>query len=200
MAENSAQSNAQRAVLVTGSSSGIGKEIALYLARQGFLVFASVRREESVGELREYGEPNLLPLFPLDLAIPRTIADASEKVVRELERRRLPGLYGVVNNAGGGGVGPIELMSTAQFQGELTARLVGPVDLLQRLLPSVRAAGGRVVWIVTPATVPIPFVGSIHVCDFAANGLARTLAIELGQRRTPQIMVRCGGIATGSPE
>jgi hypothetical protein len=50
----------------------------------------------------------------------------------------------------------------------------------------------------TPAIVPLPYIASIHVCDFAANCLVRTLEIELKPWKIPQVMVRCGGIKTAA--
>ena len=153
-----------RAVLVTGASSGIGRAIALDLARRGMLVFASVRRAEQADELRESAgptltsgpAPGLVPLCPLDLARTDHIPAVAAQIEEELARRGLPGLFGVVSNAGGGGIAPIELMDLAAFQGELSARLLGPVALLQALLPSIRGAWGRIIWIATPGLLPIP--------------------------------------------
>jgi len=54
------------------------------------------------------------------------------------------------------------------------------------------------VWIVTPATIPTPYVTSIHACDFAVNCVVRTLDIELKPWRIPNILIRCGGIKTAT--
>ena len=56
------------AVLITGCSSGIGRALALYLARHGFIVFATVRKEIDAEDLRRLNEPNLIPICPLDRA------------------------------------------------------------------------------------------------------------------------------------
>ncbi len=187
-----------KCVLVTGCSSGIGRATAIRLAQGGFTVLASVRREDDACALRELGEPNLIPICPLDLALPDQVRAAAETVNVELARRGQLGLYAIVNNAGGGGIAPVELMDTHAFQTELAARLVGPVTLLQAFLPGIRAAGGRIAWIVTPAILPTAYVASIHASDFAANCLARTLSLELKPWKVPVIMVRCGGIDTPS--
>jgi NAD(P)-dependent dehydrogenase (short-subunit alcohol dehydrogenase family) len=72
--------------------------------------------------------------------------------------------------------------------------------LLQGCLPLLRAAQGRIVWITTPALLPIPYVASIHVPDFAINCLVRTLNLELSRWHIPAIMIRCGTIQTAAPE
>jgi NAD(P)-dependent dehydrogenase (short-subunit alcohol dehydrogenase family) len=185
-----------KSVLITGCSSGIGRTTALYLAHNGFTVFASVRKEKDRQNLLQLHEPDLIPICPLDLSQPKDIPAVVVTIQAELQRRGQAGLYALINNAGGGGVAPIELMDLDVFHKELQTRLVGAVALVQAFLPLLRQGGGRIVWIMTPAIIPSPFVTSIHACDFAANCLARTLDIELQPWHIPSIQVRCGGIKT----
>jgi NAD(P)-dependent dehydrogenase (short-subunit alcohol dehydrogenase family) len=189
-------SSPKRSVLITGCSSGIGRVTALYLAHNGFTVFASVRKEKDRQELLQLQEPNLVPVCPLDLSRTEDIPVVVEYIRAELQLRGQTGLYALINNAGGGGVAPVELMDLDAFQKELQTRLVGPVGLVQALLPLIRQGGGRIVWIATPAAIPSTYVASIHACDFAVNCLARTLDIELLPWNIPSIQIRCGGIKT----
>jgi NAD(P)-dependent dehydrogenase (short-subunit alcohol dehydrogenase family) len=186
-------------VLVTGCSSGIGQAVAVHLAKRGFTVFATVRKEADAGKLRALNEPNLVPVCPLDLTKLEHIPPIVETVMHELEARGKHGLYAIISNAGAGGIAPIELMDLEKFRIELETRILGPVALLQAFLPMIRDAQGRIVWIVTPALLPIPYVSSIHACDYAVNCLARTLQIELKPWGIPNIMIRCGGIKTDAP-
>jgi len=193
-------SHAKKAVLVTGCSSGIGRAIAIYLAANNFTVFATVRKSKDVENLRELRRPNLIPTYPLDLTNLDHIQEAREFVKEELKQRELEGLYGLVNNAGGGSIAPIELLDLDRFHTELQARVLAPVALLQSFLPLIREAKGRVLWIATPALLPSPYLTDIHACDFAVNFIARTLQIELMPWDIPSILIRCGGIKTASPE
>jgi NAD(P)-dependent dehydrogenase (short-subunit alcohol dehydrogenase family) len=186
-------------ILVTGCSSGIGRAVALHLARKGFTVFATVRKQADADQLRQLNEPNLVPVCPLDLTNHDHIPPVLDFVTRELHARGEKGLYAVVSNAGAGGIAPVELMDLDKFRTELEARILGPVALLQAFLPLIRKAHGRIVWIVTPSLMPIPYVGSIHICDFAVNCLARTLQIELKPWAISNIMIRCGAIQTAAP-
>jgi NAD(P)-dependent dehydrogenase (short-subunit alcohol dehydrogenase family) len=186
-------------VLVTGCSSGIGRAIAVHLARRGFTVFATVRKVDDVDKLRQLNIANLLPTYPLDLTKLGHLPGIFETVTGELKARGKEGLYAIVNNAGGGSVAPIELMDLDKLRIEFETRILGPVALLQSFLPLIRQARGRVVWIVTPGLIPIPFVSSIHACDFAVSCLARTLQLELKQWRIPSIRIKCGGIKTAAP-
>lgn len=189
-------SGAGRAVLITGCSSGIGRAAATHLAGRGFLVLAAVRQDKDAGALRALGEANLVPVCPLDMTRPEHLAPAMQAVETELARRGIEGLYALVNNAGGGAVGPAELLDSGELGRQLDARLVGALALVQACLPLIRRAAGRILWIATPALIPTPYVTSIHACDFAVNCLARTLDIELQAWNIPNILVRCGGIRT----
>ena len=184
-----------RAVIVTGTSSGIGRAAALKLAEAGYRVFAGVRKEEDRRSHEALGIERLTPLYPLDMTRPEQIDAAVQEVERTLEREGLS-LHAVVNNAGGGAPSPVELISTEMMTRELEARVTGPIRLVQRSLPLLRKAQGRILWITTPAIIPTPYVASIHACDFAVNCLARTLDIELARWKIPTVMVRCGGVRT----
>jgi NAD(P)-dependent dehydrogenase (short-subunit alcohol dehydrogenase family) len=188
--------DAGRAVLVTGCSSGIGRETALALAGRGFTVFATVRRGADAESLRGLDVARLVPVYPVDLSDPEDIGPAAAFVEAELARRGLHGLSALVNNAGAGRPTPVELLPQAEFHTELRARVLGSVALVQAALPLLRRAGGRIIWIMTPALIPTPYVAAIHACDFAVNCIARTLDIELKPWRIPNIMIRCGGIKT----
>lgn len=140
--------------------------------------------------------PNLVPVYPLDLTRLEHIAAVSDVIANELNRRGKKGLYALINNAGGGSPAPVELMELDKFHAELQARLLGSVGMVQAFLPLIRQASGRIVWIMTPAMIPTPYVTSIHACDFAVNCIARTLDIELKAWGIPNIRIKCGGIKT----
>ncbi|MBN2464954.1 SDR family NAD(P)-dependent oxidoreductase [candidate division WOR-3 bacterium] len=184
------------AVLITGCSSGIGRESALLLARRGFTVLAGVRRDADADALRSLNLPDLVPVCPLDLTNHEHITAAVEFVADELRRRKLAGLFALVNNAGGGQPAPVELLDLERFSTELRTRVLGSVDLVQQCLPLIRPARGRILWIMTPALMPTPFVASIHACDFAVDCIVRTLDIELKPWGVPNVRINCGGIRT----
>jgi len=186
----------RQAVLVTGCSSGIGRATAVRLAEAQYTVFATVRNESDSRELASMRNQGLVPLFPLDLRILEHIPPLVLQISRELSVRGIAGLSALVNIAGRGSIAPLELLDLQELRGEFDARVVGPVALAQALLPSLRIGKGRLIWVATPALIPIPFVSSIHSCDFAANCIARTFALELRPWKIPSIFVRCGGIQT----
>ncbi len=190
----------KKGILVTGASSGIGFSISTYLAENGFTVFATVRKESDEERLKSLNLPELIPVYPLDLTEFSHIQLALKFVSEEMRKRGIKGLYGIINNAGGGFIAPVELMDLEKFRLEIETRILGHLRLIQTFLPMIREVKGRIIWITTPALVPIPFVSSIHACDFAVNCLARTLRIELSPWKIPVIMIRCGGIKTPAVE
>jgi len=185
-----------KAVVVTGCSSGIGRQVAVTLAENGFLVFATVRKESDAETLKSLGLPSLVPVCPLDLANLEHIDNALSSISAELRKRQKNGLDVLINNAGGGAPAPVEWIDLQEFHRELKARVLGSTAMAQAFLPLLREAGGRIIWIMTPALIPTPYVSMIHACDFAVNCIVRTLDIELKSSPVSNIMIRCGGIRT----
>ena len=183
------------AVLITGVSSGIGRAIAQELAKQGRLVFGTVRRETDRSAILGLGLPNLIPLN-YDLNERKDLPSLVETVEAELACRGEKGLYALINNAGGSMVGPIELADVEELSRQFDARVAGSIALVQAFLPSIRRGRGRILWIATPGTMPTPWVAGIHAADFAVNCVARTLSLELGREGPQVILIRCGGIRT----
>jgi len=196
MREGQRNSSGGKAVVVTGCSSGIGKQIAVTLAENGFLVFATVRKESDAEALKNLGFPGLVPVCPLDLTNLEHIDSALSLISAELRNRQKKGLDGVINNAGGGAPAPVELLDLQAFLRELKARILGSTAMGQAFLPLLREARGRIISIMTPALIPTPYVSMIHACDFAVNCIVRTLDIELKSSGVSNIMARCGGIRT----
>jgi NAD(P)-dependent dehydrogenase (short-subunit alcohol dehydrogenase family) len=139
-------------------------------------------------------------LCPLDLTKQEQILSIANSLKEQIKNNELPSLYAVINIAGGGQIAPIELMNIPNFREELEKRLVGPISLLQEVLPLLRHTKGRVLWISTPGLFPVPYVADIHAPDFAVNYLARTLNLELRPDGIKNILIRCGGINTPSPK
>ena len=118
-----------RLALVTGTSTGIGRAVAIHLARRGFEVLAGVREPED-------GPPGLEPIL-LDVTSEGDIAAASARVGRSLDA--------LVNNAGIAVNGPVEVVPVEQWRRQFEVNLIGPVALTRALLPALLEARGRIV-------------------------------------------------------
>ena len=86
------------AIVVSGASSGIGRDAAVELARLGYTVFAGVRKEKDAASLKSEGIEGLRPVI-LDVTDPETIAATKATVSRFLEETQLP-FVALINNAG----------------------------------------------------------------------------------------------------
>src|SRR5262245_46623268 len=130
-----------RAFLVTGASSGIGRATALLLDRNGFRVFAGVRRSEDGESLRKQASERLTPVL-LDVTDPRSIEAAARSVGDELGGRALAGL---VNNAGVDIAGPLETSSLDKARLQFEVNVIGLLAVTQAFLPLLRQSRGRIV-------------------------------------------------------
>lgn len=180
-------------VLVTGSSTGIGRECALRLAREGFRVFAGVRREEDAVSLREAAGPALTPIF-LDVTEAGSIAAAHAEVAAATGDG---GLAGVVNNAGIVVAGPLELLPLEAFRRQLEVNLTGMLAVTQAFLPQVRAARGRIVNIGSiSGRIAYPLEGPYSASKFAVEALSDSLRRELAQWGIRVALVNPGPVDT----
>jgi NAD(P)-dependent dehydrogenase (short-subunit alcohol dehydrogenase family) len=159
-----------RTVLVTGASRGIGRAIAVCLARSGWWVYGGVRTDVAAKELAE--ESDLITPVELDV----TVADHLVALDRELPER----LDALVNNAGVAVAGPIETLSRADMQRQFDVNLFGPLALTRALLPRLRRARGRVVFISSiNGRVSFPFTGIYNASKYAIEAVADCLRVEL---------------------
>jgi len=130
----------EKAVLVTGASSGIGKATALVLDAGGFKVFAGVRKEEDREALREEASDALTPL-QLDVTDRDAVGDAVARVGEETGGR----LFGLVNNAGLSLNGPLELTPDSEIRSLFGVNVVGLLAVTRGFIPLLRKARGRLV-------------------------------------------------------
>src|SRR5512143_3899820 len=129
---------AERSVVITGASSGIGRACALHMDAQGWRVFAGVRRLTDAESLRRGASERLSPLI-LDVADERSIREAQSAVARSVNDA---GLSGLVNNAGTTYGGPIELLELDQFRYAFEVNFFGAVAVTQAFLPLLRRGHG----------------------------------------------------------
>lgn len=155
--------------VVTGASSGIGRATVLRLARAGHHVFAGVRRPGDAPATPAGGPGEITPLL-LDVTDPAQIAAAADAVAGHTGQA---GLDGLVNNAGIGVFGPLEMIPVEQFRRQLEVNVTGQLAVTQALLPLLRQARGRIVLVGSiGARFTPPFVGALAA---SKSALASTL-------------------------
>lgn len=169
-----------KAALVGGASRGIGKAVALGLAREGCRVAICARNEqplvEAAEEIRAAGGPDVLPVV-CDMSraedIERFVAETVERFGR---------LDIVVNNAGGPPFGAFERHADAAWQSALDQNFLSAVRTIRAALPHLRKQGGGRIINITSYAVKQPLDGLIlsNSARLAVVGLAKTLSRELG--------------------
>lgn len=185
--------NQPEAVLVTGAASGIGRATALELDRQGFLVYAGVRKETEADGLRREAAGSLRTVI-LDVTIPEQIRNVRE----ELERAHgSEGLHGLVNVAGVADFGPIEAQSPERLRQIFDVNFFGVLAMVQALLPLIRRARGRIVNVGSVgAHGTIPFGFSVCSSKHAVEALTSGLRLELAHWGIDAIAIDPSSIAT----
>ena len=148
---------AQRAILVTGASSGIGRKVTQRLAADGYFVFAGARKAE---DLKALGALKNVQAVRLDVTKQDEI-DAAADLIGKSGR----GLYGLVNNAGIGTVGTVADMKPEEFDLLMAVNLYGPYRVTRAVEPLIVAAKGRVI-----------NIGSISGIGFSANLMAYSMS------------------------
>ena len=185
--------NDSGAVVVTGASTGIGRATALLLDKQGYRVFAGVRKEADAESLAEEGSDKLTPVT-IDVTKERSIANARNKVQRAIGKE---GLAGLVNNAGVGDGGPVETMDLDVFRNVLEVNLVGQIAVTQAFLPLIRKRPGTIVFIASiGGRIATPFMSPYNTSKFAVEALGESLRGELAPWGIDVVVVEPGSIDT----
>ena len=178
-----------KVVLISGASSGIGKEAARTLKKAGSIVYGAARRTEMMKDLESDG----IHVRQLDLTDEDSI-EACVKSIIEQERR----IDVLVNNAGYGSYGAIEDVPISEARRQFEVNLFGLARLTQAVLPSMRAKRfGRIVNISSMAgKIYTPFGGWYHATKFALEGFSDCLRLEVEPFGINVVVVEPGGIKT----
>jgi NAD(P)-dependent dehydrogenase (short-subunit alcohol dehydrogenase family) len=190
-----------KAVLITGTSTGIGRTTALKLAQDGYIVFAGVRRQtDADGLLAEAGNGRLTPIL-LDVTQPESIEAAFQTVKAKVGSQ---GLWALVSNAGVVVPGPIEHLTSDDWQRQFEVNFFGPIQLVRTMLPLLRqgvSTYGRDVpriLLVSSigARVAQPILSPYTSSKAATSSFGESLRIELYRQGIGVTVAEPGAIAT----
>lgn len=165
---------AQKNILITGCSSGIGLDVARGLQQQGWRVFASARRAEDVARLQADGFADALLLDVDDSA---SIRQALDEVLRRSGGR----LEALFNNAGYGQPGAAEDISRPAMRAQFETNLFGAWELTNAVLPVMRRQGGGRILFNSSVLgfAAMKYRGAYNASKYAMEGLCDTLRLEL---------------------
>jgi NAD(P)-dependent dehydrogenase (short-subunit alcohol dehydrogenase family) len=176
--------------LITGASTGIGRATALRLAGSGWTVLAGVRKTADGEALLAAGGERIVPIT-LDVTDATQIAAAVDAVTRH---GRLDAL---VNNAGIGFGGPLELIPIDDLRDQLEVNVLGPVAVTQALLPALRRAGGRIVFVSSVGgRVAMAFTAPYAASKHAIEAIGDALRVELRSSNVQVALVEPGSVTT----
>lgn len=185
----------EKVAVVTGSSTGIGYETSLLLARSGFLTCATTRNLERARSLTSVKEKEGLPIdiFQLDVNDDESIQNTFSEIERNFGKIDI-----LVNNAGYGLLGSFEDLSFVELKEQFETNFFGAIKIMQRVLPSMRLQkSGTIVNISSGAgIVGFPFMSAYACTKFALEGLSESIAFELLPLGIRVIIVEPGVIRT----
>jgi NAD(P)-dependent dehydrogenase (short-subunit alcohol dehydrogenase family) len=191
--------NRMKYVVVTGVSTGIGYDAALYLIERGYHVFGSVRKVADGERVqRELGEQFSPLLFDV------TDGEAVETAVSQVTQHvGSSGLAGLVNNAGIAVAGPLMHISLDEFKQQFNVNLFGLLDVTQKFLPLLGASKqaahppGRIVNISSVSgKIVYPFMGPYAASKHALEALSDALRRELLIYGIDVIVIEPGSVQT----
>jgi NAD(P)-dependent dehydrogenase (short-subunit alcohol dehydrogenase family) len=155
--------------VVTGSSSGIGFETSLTLARNGFYTYATIRNIRKSASIKQMANKEALPLevIQLDVNDDLSVKNAIGEIISGKGRIDI-----LVNNAGYGLVGPIEDISLEELKAQFETNLFGVIRVTKQVLPIMRRQkeGGRI--------INVSSIGGIVGYPFSAAYCSTKFALE----------------------
>jgi NAD(P)-dependent dehydrogenase (short-subunit alcohol dehydrogenase family) len=185
----------EKVALVTGSSSGVGLETSLALARDGYHTFASMRDIGKAGELEYVAKKENLSIDVIELDVDKeeSIVSAIKKVVADGGR-----LDVLVNNAGYGQFGCTEDLSVDDFRNQFETNFFSIIRIIQEVAPIMRKQNSGIIVNISSVVgrMGLPVSPAYVSTKFALEGLSECLRYELGQFGIKTTLIEPGVIKT----
>ena len=185
----------EKIAVVTGSSSGIGFETALALAREGYYTYATMRDTKKGNPIKEIAKKENLNLEVLELDVDndQTVQAAINKILKEKNRIDV-----LVNNAGYGLFGCLEDLSMEELKAQFETNFFGVVRVCQAVIPVMRKQKSGIIVNVSSVAGRIGFpVSPAYISSkFALEGLSESMRYELSPFGINIIIIEPGVIKT----
>lgn len=180
----------KKTILITGTSTGIGRAAALYFAQKDWNVIATMRTPEKETELQKMENITVSRLDLEDLSsIEQSINDAISKFGK---------IDVVVNNAAFGQFGPFEAITPEQIRKQFDVNLFGTMNVIRAILPHFRENKAGMILNVSSAggRIGLPLMSIYMASKFALEGFSESLAYELASQHITVKVVEPGGVDT----
>jgi len=190
----------EQTVIVTGSSSGIGKDLCRVLVSKGYKVFGTVRSVNDACALSKEIGSGFEPLI-LDVTIESQVLHARKQVENHLGGIKLCAL---INNAGVATLGPVEHMPTPEFVAQIDTKVLGTFLCTKTFLPllgtnrNLKGPAGRIVNIssILGGKIGSPFMSAYCASKHAVEAFSESLRRELKSYGIKVVIVAPGSIST----
>lgn len=177
-------------VLITGASSGLGKETAQKLAKEGYKIFAGVRKQEDKESL-EGLNPNITAVF-LDVTSDESVNKAFETISALTDK-----LYALVNNAGIALAGPVEYIPIDILKQQFDVNVFGAIRVAQKFLPLMKNQEAKIVNISSMASYGIfPFISPYCVSKRSLDMFFNSLLLECKMPDLKVVSIKPGTVRT----
>jgi len=185
----------EKVAVITGTSSGIGFETALALAREGYYTYATMRDTTKSDKLKELGQKENLKIDILELDVDdeNSVKTAIQKILSQKQRIDV-----LVNNAGWGLWGCVEDVSIDEFKAQFDTNFFSIIRLIQEVGPTMRKQGSGTIVNVSSVVGRIGFPASPAYISskFALEGLSESLRFELAPFGVNVVIIEPGVIKT----
>ena len=185
----------EKVAVITGTSSGIGFESALALAKEGYYTYATMRDTKKSDKIKELGQKDNLKIDVLELDVDDegSVKTAMKKILDEKQRVDV-----IVNNAGWGLWGCVEDVSVDEFKAQFETNFFSIIRLIQEVGPTMRKQGsGKIVNISSVAgRIGFPASPAYISSKFALEGLSESLRLEMSPFGIDVIIIEPGVIKT----
>jgi NAD(P)-dependent dehydrogenase (short-subunit alcohol dehydrogenase family) len=189
----------QKVAVVTGSSSGMGYETSLILARNGFHTYATMRKLDGEGggskHIIDVAKNENLPLqvIQLDVNNDKSVTEAINRIANEKGRIDV-----VINNAGYDLMGALEETSMDEIKAQFETNFFGAVRVMQAVIPMMRKQGAGIIVNITSlgGRISFPLNSPYHATKFALEGLSESIQYELEPFGIKVVVIEPGGVGS----
>jgi len=183
--------------LITGASTGIGRATALQLAAGGWDVLAGVRGAAAGEQLERDAPSGRVRAITLEVTSPEQVAAAAATVADAVGASITGGLDALVNNAGIGVGGPIELLSQDDLRRQFEVNVFAQVAITQAMLPALRRASGRIILMSSiGGRVTMAYTAPYAASKHALEAIGDSLRVELASSGITVAIIEPGSVAT----
>lgn len=180
-------------ILITGATSGFGKAMAEFLAEKGHIVYG-IGRNVSVEKEAASDNEKHVNLLPMDVTDVESIQRCVQTIIAGESKIDV-----LINNAGVGVAGVLELSSKEEIDFQINTNLIGTMNVCAQVLPYMRKQrSGRIINISSIAGVMgVPYQGLYSVSKFGIEAYSEALSLELHPFRIKVVLVEPGDFHTG---